>query len=84
MKNIQHPITLARMVMEKTPHALLVAHGANKFAKEMGMQTLPLESLVSKEAIDDWEKYVALQVLFSAPLLYHRSNFFDSLVRVCM
>lgn len=32
MKDISHPITLARLVMEKTPHVMLVSEGAKRFA----------------------------------------------------
>lgn len=32
-----HPITLARMVMERSPHVLLAGRGAERFAQEMGM-----------------------------------------------
>jgi beta-aspartyl-peptidase (threonine type) len=34
VRNIRNPITLARLVMEKTPHVLLAAEGAAAFAKE--------------------------------------------------
>jgi beta-aspartyl-peptidase (threonine type) len=37
VKDIAHPITLARRVMEKTPHFLLAGEGANRFAKEQGV-----------------------------------------------
>ena len=32
-----HPISLARMVMEKSPYVMLTAAGADRFASEMGM-----------------------------------------------
>lgn len=32
MKDISHPISLARLVMEKTPHVMLVSEGAKRFA----------------------------------------------------
>lgn len=59
VKDIAHPITLARLVMEKTPHVLLAGHGANKFAREQGIETLPEGTLVSKyalEALEDFKK----------------------------
>src|SRR5688572_28748567 len=43
VRNIKHPITLARLVMERTPHVLLAADGANHFAKEMGVEFVPDE-----------------------------------------
>jgi beta-aspartyl-peptidase (threonine type) len=36
VKTVRHPISLARLVMEKTPHVLLASDGAEKFADEMG------------------------------------------------
>jgi len=33
-----HPITLARAVMEKSPHVLLAGRGAERFAAELGME----------------------------------------------
>ncbi len=36
LQRIKHPITVARQVMEKTPHVMLVGAGAQKFALEMG------------------------------------------------
>lgn len=36
VRTVQHPISLARLVMEKTEHVLLATDGAEKFADEMG------------------------------------------------
>ncbi len=36
MEHIAHPISVARAVMEKTPHVLLVGDGATQFAVEQG------------------------------------------------
>jgi beta-aspartyl-peptidase (threonine type) len=41
LKHIKNPITLARMVMEKSPHVMLVGDGAEAFAKENGMALVP-------------------------------------------
>ena len=38
LKHIANPIHLARLVMEKTPHVLLVAAGAEEFAKSQGIE----------------------------------------------
>lgn len=43
VRNVKNPIKLARLVMEKTPHVLLAAEGANEFAKEMGVEFAPDE-----------------------------------------
>lgn len=38
VKHIANPISLARLVMQKTPHVLLVADGAEEFAKSQGIE----------------------------------------------
>lgn len=38
VRNIKNPITLARLVMEKTEHCLLAGIGAEEFAREMGVE----------------------------------------------
>ena len=38
VKNVKNPITLARLVMEKTDHVLLAGDGAKEFAKEMKVE----------------------------------------------
>lgn len=43
VKNIRNPISLARLVMEQTEHALLAGEGANHFAEQMGVETAPDE-----------------------------------------
>lgn len=43
VKNIRNPISLARLVMEKTGHVLLAGEGANQFAEELGIKTEPDE-----------------------------------------
>jgi N4-(beta-N-acetylglucosaminyl)-L-asparaginase len=36
LEHIKHPVSIARMVMEKTPHVMLVGEGALKFALDHG------------------------------------------------
>ena len=38
MKGFKHPISVARQVMEEAPHVLLVAEGAEHFARVMGCE----------------------------------------------
>src|SRR3954469_13400683 len=53
LENVRHPAALARRVMEKTPHVLLVGAGAKEFAVKEGF---PLESLLTPESVALWEK----------------------------
>jgi len=47
VENISNPISLARMVMEKTDHVMLVGKGANIFANEMGLAQVDAKELIS-------------------------------------
>jgi N4-(beta-N-acetylglucosaminyl)-L-asparaginase len=55
LENILHPISVARMVMEKTPHVQLAGEGALQFALEMGFEKVNLLTDESKAA---WEKWL--------------------------
>ncbi len=37
----RHPISLARAVMEKSPHVMLIGHGADAFAASVGLEQVP-------------------------------------------
>lgn len=41
VKKIKNPISLARLVMEKSPHVLMARDGAEHFAKQQGMEWVP-------------------------------------------
>jgi len=43
VKHIKNPISLARLVMEKSKHVMLVGDGAEAFAKEMGVSLVPAQ-----------------------------------------
>jgi isoaspartyl peptidase/L-asparaginase-like protein (Ntn-hydrolase superfamily) len=53
LENVRHPAALARRVMEKTAHVLLVGAGAQMFAVQEGF---PLENLHTPESVAEWEK----------------------------
>src|SRR5579872_4275889 len=53
VENVRHVAALARRVMEKTPHVLLVGEGARWFAIKEGF---PLETLTTPESIAEWER----------------------------
>ena len=46
VKGIEHPVSLARLVMERTKHHLLVGAGAEKFAAEQGVPLIDPTSLI--------------------------------------
>ncbi|KAK9883287.1 hypothetical protein WA026_001470 [Henosepilachna vigintioctopunctata] len=57
VKDIAHPVTLARLVMEDTPHVLLAGPGARRFARKVNMPILAPGSLVTKDAEDALENF---------------------------
>lgn len=56
LEHIAHPISVARRVMEKTPHVLLVGEGALQFAIEQGFPKEELLTPESEQAWKDWLK----------------------------
>ncbi|XP_072389863.1 probable isoaspartyl peptidase/L-asparaginase GA20639 [Diabrotica undecimpunctata] len=57
VREILYPITLARQVMEKTPHVLLAGEGAGKFADSINMPRIPTSKLLTSFAISDLEQF---------------------------
>lgn len=55
IEDIAHPISVARAVMEKTPHVLLVGDGARQFAIEQGFKA---EKLLTPESEKAWKKWL--------------------------
>lgn len=56
LETIKHPISVARMVMEKTPHVVLVGEGALQFALANGFKQENLLTESSKKAWQEWLK----------------------------
>jgi len=54
LEHIAHPISVARRVMEKTPHVLLVGEGAAQFAVEQGFAREELLTPESRQAWQEW------------------------------
>jgi N4-(beta-N-acetylglucosaminyl)-L-asparaginase len=55
LQNIKHPISVARAVMEKTPHVMLVGEGALQFAKAQGYIE---ENLLTEESEKEWREWL--------------------------
>jgi len=56
LERIKHPISVARRVMEKTPHVMLVGSGAQQFAMAEGFQLE--EQKLSPDAQDAYDKWL--------------------------
>ncbi len=57
VQHIPHPISLARLVMEKTQHVLLAYDGAEKFAKQMGIKLVQQSYFDTPERYKQWLEY---------------------------
>jgi len=54
LQNIKHPISVARKVMDETPHVMLSGKGALDFAKSAGFSEEDLLTPEAKKAWEDW------------------------------
>lgn len=55
LQNITHAVSVARKVMEKTPHVILAGKGAEQFAYEQGFKKENLLTEASKKAWKKWK-----------------------------
>jgi len=55
LENIKNPISVARMVMEKTPHVMLVGDGALQFAVSQGFKK---ENILTAESEKEWKEWL--------------------------
>ncbi|WP_242108120.1 N(4)-(beta-N-acetylglucosaminyl)-L-asparaginase [Luteimonas aquatica] len=56
LEDIAHPVSVARAVMEKTPHVMLVGQGAQQFAVAQGFEKRPLLTDAARKAWREWLK----------------------------
>jgi len=54
LQDIMHPISVARKVMEETPHVMLAGEGALQFAIEAGFKRM---NILTDKAKEEWEKW---------------------------
>jgi N4-(beta-N-acetylglucosaminyl)-L-asparaginase len=55
LENIMHPISVAKLVMQKTPHIMLVGEGALQFALANGFKA---ENLLTPESEKAWKEWL--------------------------
>jgi beta-aspartyl-peptidase (threonine type) len=58
VRNILHPISLARKVMNESDHVLLVGEGANQFAREVGLLECSPEELIVEREKKKWMEFI--------------------------
>ncbi|HEY0661730.1 MAG TPA: N(4)-(beta-N-acetylglucosaminyl)-L-asparaginase [Lysobacter sp.] len=56
LEDIGHPVSVARRVMERTPHVMLVGEGAQQFAMQQGFKREPLLTDTARQAWREWLK----------------------------
>ncbi len=56
LQHIEHPVSVARKVMEETPHVMLAGEGALQFAIQQGFKKKDLLTPESEEAWKEWLK----------------------------
>lgn len=56
LQQIKHPVSVARKVMEESPHIMLVGEGARRFALEQGFESEELLTDNSRKAWQEWMK----------------------------
>lgn len=56
VQGVEHPISLARAVMEKTPHVLMVGKGAELFAESIGIKLLP--NKLTEQTDKAWKEWL--------------------------
>jgi len=56
IEDILHPVSVARKVMEETPHVMLVGDGARQFALEQGFE---LTNLLTEDSEREWREWIA-------------------------
>ena len=53
---VRNPVSLARLVMERTPHVLLAGEGAERFAREMSLECAPPEYFRTEKRVEQWRR----------------------------
>lgn len=56
IKHVRNPISLARLVMEQSPHVMLIGEGAEAFAKEKGIEAVPQDYFITDRRLKDLER----------------------------
>ncbi len=58
LHHIKNPISLARLVMEKSPHVMMFGDGAEKFAKEMNVEFVEEKYFFTQERWDSLQRII--------------------------
>ncbi len=75
LEGFLHPVSVARRVMEKTPHVFLVGEGARAFALEEGFEEV---NLLTSESEQDWLRWKERQRTATPPPNLENTNRIDA------
>jgi beta-aspartyl-peptidase (threonine type) len=67
LQHIKNPISLARLVMEKSPHVMMAGEGAEAFAKEHGVEFVDRKYFFTEERWDELQRDKAKEKSKAAP-----------------
>lgn len=56
VRGVEHPVRLARLVMDRTPHVMMVGEGAQRFAREQGIEVR--ERPLDAEQSSKWKEWL--------------------------
>jgi L-asparaginase / beta-aspartyl-peptidase len=73
LRNFPNPIRVARRVLEKTDHILLVGAGAEAFARKEGFKTAPIEELLTPRELKRLEALI-MDKQFIAPYAFGKKR----------
>jgi beta-aspartyl-peptidase (threonine type) len=68
LRHVKNPISLARLVMEQSPHVLLIGDGAEAFAREKGVELVPQDYFITDRRRAELEREKEKVRKQSAPL----------------
>src|SRR5438094_3881439 len=67
LRHVKNPITLARAVMDRSPHVLMFGDGAEKFAKEQNVELVDEKYFWTQERWDEFLKVQSPKPQVSSP-----------------
>ncbi len=59
VRGFEHPVDIARAVMEKTRHNIIAGEGAEEFARKMGIEEAGMEAMITDHAREAWRNATA-------------------------
>lgn len=58
VRHIKNPINLARLVMEKSPHVMMIGNGAEEFGSQFGIETVDSSYFITEER---WKQFLKIK-----------------------